>query len=87
MDGDSSVVSVEHGNEFESCTQRFEVLAERGHTEVFEVFEFRDCSLGDLESTRTFYLADRFAEAELIGTDLFESFVTAFSEAFMCTRA
>lgn len=87
MDGDSSVFVVEYGDEFEACAEGFEVLAKCGDADVFGVFEFGDCALGDIESTGEFYLADCFTVAEFVQPDLFERFAAQFGEAFGCAWA
>ena len=72
MHWNSSIVVVEHCDEFEACTERFEVLAKRGNANVLGVFEFGDCSLGDVESAGEFCLTDCLAMAEFVEPDLFE---------------
>ena len=74
MHRDASIVVVEHCDEFEACTERFEVLAKRGDANVLGVFEFGDCALGDIESPGEFDLADCFAVAEFVQPNLFEGF-------------
>jgi hypothetical protein len=51
MNGNSSVVFVENGNEFKTGTKRLQILAESGHADVFRVFELRDRTLGHIEPT------------------------------------
>jgi hypothetical protein len=62
----------EDGDEFEMCTERFEVLAQCRDTDVFGVLEFRDRTLGDLQSSGEFVLAHGLGLAELPQSDLFE---------------
>ena len=49
VDGDPSVLVVEHGDEFQAGAEGFEVLAQGRDPYVLGVFEFRDGSLGDIE--------------------------------------
>lgn len=84
MDGDSSVFVIEYGDKFEPGAERFEGLTQRGDADVFGVFEFGDCSLGDIESTGEFDLADCFAVAEFVQPDLLQCFAAQLGEAFTC---
>jgi len=74
VDRDSSVIVIEYGDEFEASSEGFEILTQGGDADVFGVFEFGDCALGDIESTSEFYLADCFAMSEFVEPDLFERF-------------
>jgi len=74
VDRDSSVIVIEYGDEFEARPEGFEILTQGGNADVFGVFEFGDCALGDIESTSEFYLADCFAMSEFVEPDLFERF-------------
>ncbi len=59
VDRDPALVVVEDGYQFQAGTEGFEILAQGGHPDVFGVLEFRDRSLGDVETTCQFDLADR----------------------------
>ncbi len=52
--------------------ERFEILTQRRHADVVGMFELGDRSLGHIESTCEFGLADGFAVTEFVELDLFE---------------
>ena len=54
MHGDSSIVVVEHCDEFEACTEPFEVLAKRRDPDVIGMLQLGDRTLCDVESTGGF---------------------------------
>lgn len=72
MDGHASPFVLEYGDEFETGTQRFEVLAQGGDTDVIGVLELRDRTLGDLQPSCEFSLAHSLGVAELPQSDLLE---------------
>ncbi len=86
VDGDSAVLVVEHGDEFQAGAEGFEVVAQGRDPYVLGVFEFRDGSLGDIEPAGELGLADRFGMTKLIQSDLFKGFRTQPGKAFGRSR-
>ncbi len=72
VDGHAASFVVEDGDEFETGTERFEVLAQGGDANVFGVLELRDRTLGDLQPPCKFGLADGLGVTELPQSDLLE---------------
>lgn len=87
MHGNSSIVVVEHCDEFEAGAECFEVLAKRGDANVLGMLQLGDCSLGDVESTGKFYLTDCLAMAEFVQPDLLERVTAKLHETLVRTWA
>ena len=82
MHRNSSIVVVEHGDEFEACTEGFEVLAKRGNANVLGVLKLGDRTLGHVESTGQFCLADCLTVTEFVQPDLLERVAAKLCETF-----
>jgi hypothetical protein len=80
MHGNASIVIVEHCDEFETRTERFEVLAKGGNAYLFGVLQLGDRPLGDVESTSKLCLTDRLAMAEFVEPDLIEGVTAKLGE-------
>ena len=72
MHRDAAGVVVEHRDELETCAERFQILAQRRHSNVLGVLQLGDRSLSDIETAGQFDLADCFAMSKLVETDLCE---------------
>ena len=72
MDRDPSIFIVEHRDELEASTQRFEIIPQRRDAHVFGMFELGHRALRDLQATRHLGLAQRLSMAKLIETDLLQ---------------
>jgi len=72
MDRHTPVLVIEDRNEFKTRTERFEILPQRRNADVVRVFELGDRALGYVETTCEFSLADRFAVAKFVETNLLE---------------
>ncbi len=86
MHGNSSIVVVEHCDEFEACTERFEVLAKRGNVNVVGMLQLGDCPLGDLKSTSKLCLTDRLAMTEFVQPNLLERVAAKLGETLSRAR-
>ena len=72
MDRHTPVLVIEDRNEFETRTERFEILPQRRNADVVRVFELGDRALGYVETAGEFSLADRFGVAKFVETNLGE---------------
>lgn len=69
MDRNPALFIVEHGNELEPSTDRFEVVLKRRDSYVFGVFDFRHVALGDFKPPRDIDLTECVRASALVEPD------------------
>jgi hypothetical protein len=87
MHRDPSIFIVEHRDEFEACTEGFEVLAKRRDPNVLGVLQLGDRALGDVESTGQLCLADCLTVVKFVQPDFLEGVASEFRETLGRTGA